>query len=171
MNFADNENELTTIEKLNSLMKYFPIYFILFIALNVAHGQSFGQPFEQDKCLTCRADNDNLAYKEVDVLDSRICIGVCYDKEARLGSQSFRWGVRNKTGNKLEIKFTKQYILQCTKVVEKKVHIFVEPNELLKGENFSGDLDLQDAFFKEDCEGKNKVSSFTILHLEIKEVK
>jgi len=153
-------------------MKYLAtiIFFFLFVNSDVALAQSFGQGVEQVKCLTCRADNSNLVYKEVDVLDSRICIGVCYDREAQLGFQAFRWGVRNKTGDKLEIKFTKLYILECAKVVERKAHIFVKPNELLVGENFSGDLDLQDAFFKEDCEGKNKVDSFRILNLEIKEV-
>jgi len=150
-------------------MKYFTAL-IFSIVANLTFGQSFGSLPNSNDCFSCAPDNKNLAYKDIMVMDSQICIGVCYDREAQLGFQSFRWGIRSMVGVRIKVSFTKQYILKCDKIVEKKAEVVIEPLGFKTGENFSGELSLQDAFFKEDCEGSNKVYSFNISNLEVRRV-
>ena len=60
------------------------------------------------------------------------------------------------TGQKIEVHFVKVYTFRNGTVKKKSVDfgktgVIVKPNETTKGGNFSGDLFLNDNFFKEDC--------------------
>lgn len=84
-----------------------------------------------------------------------------------LGFQSVSWGVKNNIDDELEVKFVKVYNLNNGKVVKKNATILLNPKEFIYGGNFVGDIELNDAFFKEDCPGEKKVRSlsYELLHI------
>jgi hypothetical protein len=86
-----------------------------------------------------------------------------------LGFQSVSWGVENQTSEELSLTFVKVYTLTCGKEVRKTAHLTgIKSHGFVGGGNFSGDPDLNDAFFKEDCAPARKVASvaWRDLHLE-----
>lgn len=78
--------------------------------------------------------------------------------EEKIGEhQDVSWGVRNLTGDKLEIHFTKVYHFKNGMTIRRNIDfggfgITLKPYEFKSGGNFFGDdITLNDNFFKEDC--------------------
>lgn len=81
-----------------------------------------------------------------------VTLYACVSKEVTLGSQSVLWGLRNNTGDELEVRFTKVVYTTCGNAVRGNAHIYLKPNQFKGGGTFFGDdIDLDTQVWKEDC--------------------
>ena len=109
---------------------------------------------QASKACSC---TDGVRPMEWDSGPVHIC--ACVHKPG-LASQAVSWGVTNSSNDTLEIEFTKKYELKNGRTIRKNAHLYgVKAGKTVTGGNFSGDMDLNDSFFKEDCPGDDKVQS------------
>jgi hypothetical protein len=89
-----------------------------------------------------------------------------------LGFQSVSWGVENQSGTRVNVSFVKVYRLTCGNEITKNANLIgIKPGQFVGGGNFSGDLDLNDAFFKEDCAAARRVQSISYKDLRVETVR
>ena len=114
----------------------------------------------------CRNDTQRMTFST----PSQISVVCCMLKESSLGAQTVHWCIKNNSSDELEISFQKNYTLKCGNYKSSKAWLTLKPGQIEVGNNFSGDITLWDAFFKEDCEGKQKIASIGISNLQIKNI-
>lgn len=92
--------------------------------------------------------------------------------EASIGAhQDVSWGIKNTRTDTFEVSFTKVYTFRSGKVIEKAFGwgaIKVLPGQTVYGGNFTGDADLTDIFFPEDCDCPKE--SKRIKYLDIRDL-
>src|SRR3982751_1930335 len=86
-----------------------------------------------------------------------LIISACVQDKPGLGGQEVNWHVKILYHNYKVVRFIKYIKLTCGNVISKKVTLYnVKQDQSLSGSTFSGDADLGDDIFKEDCANPNR---------------
>jgi len=104
---------------------------------------------------TCPQGSHQIAFNP----GTKVQVIACIQNEVSLGKQSVFWGVKNLTGDKLYVKFTKVVYTTCGKVLRDKGDTYVKPYGFVGGTTFSGEITFETQVWAEDCNAKgNRIS-------------
>ncbi len=101
--------------------------------------------------------------------NSGVTMYACLAKEVSLGAQTVLYGVRNNTGDKLDVRFTKVVTTSCGKVLRNSASVDLKPGEFKGGGTFFGDdITLDTQVWKEDCNHfPNRISRVGYENLQV----
>lgn len=133
-------------------MKSLVIFFALCLSIGYTNGQSCPKGFTEQYSYNTIGGGTVNDFKPSLVI--RACI---QDKSGSAGEQVF-WNVKGFYHSYKTVRFIKHIKLTCGHVIDKKVVLYnLKRDESVGGGSFSGDIDLSDNIFKEDCANAKRI--------------
>lgn len=135
----------------------YSVILIFFIFSKAAYSQTVPKGFSEQLNYTTLGGGPASDFKPALIIKAVIQI-----KPGAAGQQVY-WSVKALHHDYKKINFIKHINLTCGTTVSKKVTLYdVKNGQLVTGASFSGDYDLSDNIFKEDCDRPNRILDVTV---------
>jgi len=134
-------------------MKGFVMLATLYLSISYVNGQTCPKGFTEQYGYNTVGGGVVQDFKPSLII--RACV---QDKSGSAGEQVF-WNVKGLLHSYKTVRFIKHIKLTCGNVIDKKVVLYdLKKDESVGGGSFSGDIDLSDNIFKEDCANAKRIA-------------